>query len=156
MNVPFGAVSIPGFSYASGTTTVEQLSVEQDQMAKLIFELTPGRFEAATDKWTLVIDDTPFPLKDSTFVSIATKQWGNSGISWAVGQTVSVQLIEQRMLDWEVMRPASDNNTSRSFTDDENAGDKTYVYRVRAVNAAGDSSGYSADDWLWMAEEPKP
>ena len=156
MNVPFGAVSTPGFSYASGTTTVEQLSVEQDQMAKLIFELTPGRFDSTTDKWTLVIDDTPFPLKDSTFIAISTKHWDNSGISWDVGQTVSVQLIERRTLDWEVMRPASDNNTSRSFTDDENAGAKTYVYRVRAVNAAGDSSGYWADDWLWMAEEPKP
>ena len=58
--------------------------------------------------------------------------------------------------DWEVLRPASDNNTSRSFTDNENVGDKTYVYRVRAVNAAGDFSGYWTDDWQWMDEDLQP
>ena len=72
-------------------------------------------------------------------------------------------MVERRLYDpddyqmifqggWQVLRAGDDGDTRRSFTDNEDVGDKTYVYRVRAVNAVGASSEHWEEDWLWMRE----
>ncbi len=50
--------------------------------------------------------------------------------------------------DWQVMRPGDDDNLSTVYTDSENIGGKRYVYRVRAENSAGLSSGFISQHWL--------
>ena len=53
--------------------------------------------------------------------------------------------------DWQVLRDGNIADTDRTFTDGEGAQGKTYVYRVRSVNAQQSlSSEYVNFDWLWM------
>ena len=50
--------------------------------------------------------------------------------------------------DWEVMRSAADENTSRSYTDNEDRGNKLYVYRVIPHNSVGAALVFR-DDWAF-------
>ena len=116
--------------------------------------VVPEMSQGVLDSLMLVIDGAEFPLSDARDVStthnVSDLRWSNSGISWAVGQEVSVELRERRPLDWEVLREGNDRDTSATFTDNEDAGDKLYVYRVMATNADNSSSEHVNFDWLWM------
>ena len=51
--------------------------------------------------------------------------------------------------DWEVLREGDDGNTSTSFTDNEQANGRKFVYRIMTTNTLGTSSRYAIFDWLW-------
>ena len=53
--------------------------------------------------------------------------------------------------DWEVMRSAGDENTSRSYTDNEDRGSRLYVYRVIPHNSAGAALDFFGD---WSFDGP--
>ena len=49
---------------------------------------------------------------------------------------------------WQVMRSATDRNTSRTYTDNENRGSKLYVYRIMPHNSVGAGNDFR-DDWAF-------
>ena len=51
--------------------------------------------------------------------------------------------------DWEVVREGNDGNTGTSYTDNEDANGRKFVYRIMTTNALGRSSGDYIFDWLW-------
>ena len=51
--------------------------------------------------------------------------------------------------DWEVLREGGDGNTSTSFTDNEQANGRKFVYRTMTTITLGTSSRYAIFDWLW-------
>ena len=55
--------------------------------------------------------------------------------------------------DWEVLRKGKgkgdDGNTSTSFTDNEQANGRKFLYRIMTTNTLGTSSRYAIFDWLW-------
>ena len=57
--------------------------------------------------------------------------------------------------DWQVMRYGDDDNLGTGYTDSEDIVGKRYVYRVRAANSAGLSSGFISQHWLY-ADYPPP
>ena len=124
--------------------------------------MTPDPPRDAFEDWTLVLDGTAFSLGDPDGAdNIVDDMWDggsndmghvwrwSSGSSWTAGQEVSVQLVQRRHLDWEVLRDETDGDTSTSFTDSENAGDKRYVYRVWAYNEWGRSLYSWRGNWLF-------
>ena len=50
--------------------------------------------------------------------------------------------------DWEVLREGNDGDTSTSFTDNEQANGRKFVYRIMTTNALG-TSRRAIFDWLW-------
>ena len=63
--------------------------------------------------------------------------WRNHGLSWTNGQRVSVQLVERELFEWERLRRGRDGDTSTSFTDNEQANGRKFVYRVMTTNTLG-------------------
>ena len=51
--------------------------------------------------------------------------------------------------DWEVLREGDDGDTSTSFTDNEQANGRKFVYRIMTANTRGTSSRHDIFNWLW-------
>ena len=60
-----------------------------------------------------------------------------------------MQLVERDRYAWKTVRPGGDGNTSTSYTDNERANGRKFVYRIRTTNQNGASTTHSIFDWLW-------
>ena len=66
--------------------------------------------------------------------------WNTSGIAWVNLQQVSVQMVDRRdRYGWETLRRGRDGDTSTSFTDNEQANGRKFVYRIMTANTLGRS-----------------
>ena len=93
----------------------------------------------------------PFELLDGAVIVGGALQvsWPNHGLSWSNGQRVSVQLVERELFEWERLRRGRDGDTSTSFTDNEQANGRKFVYRIMTANTLGRSTTHAIFDWLW-------
>ena len=91
-----------------------------------------------------------FPSADAYITDggpgLALISWTTSSPSWANGQQVSVQLIDRDRYGWKTVR---EGDTGTSFTDNEQANGRKFVYRIRSTNKYGTSTTHSIFDWLW-------
>ncbi len=131
------------FYNTAGTPTFVQL------------HLSPAPPEDAFEDWTLKLTNISLPFSDATHSLTNTGRlfsWQYPA-SWGDGVEILVKIEERRVLDWETLREG-DSNTTTTFTDNAAAGDKLYVYRVRAVNALGSSGANDNSNWAWMDLPP--
>ena len=142
-------------SVGSGSWTVTGLFVSAGELRLLIQEdavTTEDLPRSAFKDWVLVVDGRSFPfeLPDGNVGSgIVGPVWRNHGLSWANGQRVSVRLVERELFEWERLRRGRDGDTSTSFTDNEQANGRKFVYRIMTANTLGTSSRHDIFNWLW-------
>ena len=155
---PFGALTQSAFTHpvGSGSWTVTGLFVIAGELRLSIQEappLTEGLLRSAFEDWVLVVDGRSFPFELPGGPVVGggglTVEWSNAGLSWTNGQRVSVRLVERELFEWERLRRVRDGDTSTSFTDNEQADGRKFVYRVRSTNKHGISTTHAIFDWLW-------
>ena len=155
----FGAMTQTTFTHSvsSGSWEVTGLFVRptgQSAGLKLSIQETPptdALLTSAFADWVLVVDGRSFPFElDEGLVGGALQVfWPNHGLSWANGQRVSVQLVERELFEWERLRRGRDGDTSTSFTDNEQANGRKFVYRIMTANTRGVSTNRAIFDWLF-------
>ena len=139
----------------SGSWTVTGLFVSAGELRLLIQEdavTTEDLPRSAFKDWVLVVDGRSFPFElpeGNVGSGIVGPVWRNHGLSWANGQRVSVQLVERERFEWERLRRGRDGNTGTSFTDNEQANGRKFVYRIMIANTLGTSSRHDIFNWLW-------
>ena len=157
---PFGALTPSTFTHpvGSGSWEVTSLFVRptgQSAGLRLSIQegapLTNNLHTDAFEDWVLVVDGRSFPfeLPDGVVVGNLEVSWPNHGLSWTNGQQVSVQLVERELFEWERLRRGRDGDTSTSFTDNEQANGRKFVYRVMTANTRGISTNRAIFDWLF-------
>ena len=93
-----GSLSDDGFTYGSAMTayTVRRIYITTSSNPPLRIEFSPsGEMVFDTDDFFLYIDGTAFPFSSATFISGDQFQWTDTGLSWSIGDTVEVRLVEQ-------------------------------------------------------------
>ncbi len=153
----FGAMTQTTFTHSvgSGSWTVTSLSVTAAGLSLRIAEappLTENLPRSAFEDWVLVVDGRSFPFElPEGVVGLGTLNvsWPNSGLSWINGQRVSVQLVSRELFEWERLRRGRDGDTSTSFTDNEQANGRKFVYRIMTANTLGVSTNRAIFDWLF-------
>ncbi len=154
----FGAMTQTTFTYPVGSGSWEVTSLFLRPSGELVLaneEAQPVTADLSNDhfkKWVLVIDGRSFPfeLQDGAVISGAlVVAWPDPGLSWSNGQRVSVQLVERELFEWERLRRGRDGDTSTSFTDNEQANGRKFVYRIMTANTLGTSTNRAIFDWLW-------
>ena len=87
----YGTLSGDSFSIGSTDYTVVNIRINtQIDPSPLTLRVTP----ALPDNWTLVLGDKEFPFSAKDYTDfIGGLVWDESGISWSVGDTVSVKLV---------------------------------------------------------------
>ena len=108
-----------------------------------------------------MIDGHPLPFKAGTInpvpvlnLRVLLVSWAGQTLTWANGQQVSVQLVEQARNDWEALRYGAVADTGTSFTDSTDKEDKQYVYRIWPYNAKGLSHYSYRGDWAFNGGDP--
>ena len=153
----YGALTQTTFTHdvSLGTWTVTGLFVIGGEL-RLTIQETPPTDALSTDDfedWVLVVDgrEFPFELPAGGFGGGAlSADWRpDPALNWFDGRRVSVQLVERERFEWERLRPGGDGDTSTSFTDNEQANGRKFVYRVRTTNKYGISTTHAIFDWLW-------
>ena len=151
----FGAMTQATFTHpvSPGTWTVTGLFAIGGALRLSIEEVPPtdALTTDAFEDWVLIVDGRTFPfeLPRGLVSGNLTVDWANAGLSWINGQQVSVRLVSRELFEWERLRRGRDGDTSTSFTDDEQANGRKFVYRIMTANALGISSRYAIFDWLW-------
>ena len=146
----FGALTPSAFTHplGSGNWEVTSLFVRptgQSAGLKLTIQEVGTQSEdllnSAFEDWVLVVDGRSFPfeLLDAGIGGLQVS-WANHGLSWSNGQQVSVQLVERELFEWERLRRGRDGDTSTSFTDNEQANGRKFVYRIMTANTLGTST----------------
>ena len=139
----------------SGSWTVTGLFVSAGELRLLIQEdavTTEDLPRSAFADWVLVVDGRSFPFElpeGNVGSGIVGPVWRNHGLSWSNGQQVSVRLVERELFEWERLRRGRDGDTSTSFTDNEQANGRKFVYRIMTANTRGTSTTHAVFDWLW-------
>ena len=114
--------------------------------------LTENLHHSAFEDWVLVVDGRSFPVRTARWSRRFRQpwvEWPDSGLSWSNGQRVSVQLVERELFEWERLRRGRDGDTSTSFTDNEQANGRKFVYRIMTANTLGVSTNRAIFDWLF-------
>ena len=154
----FGAMTQTAFTHPVGSGSWEVTNLILSTTIGLRFNIqevgtqSEDLLKSAFEDWVLVVDGRSFPfeLPDASFGSgVLTVDWPNSGLSWSNGQRVSVQLVERELFEWETLRRGRDGDTSTSFTDNEQANGRKFVYRIMTANTLGRSTTHAIFDWLW-------
>ena len=153
----FGSLSEDEFNHASGRYQVLELSHgggSQNTPPTLELTIDGVTPTHVAEDWVLVIDGTDFPLADALVqYPIAGRTlitWNTSAIVWTNLQQVSVQMVDrQDRYGWERLRRGRDGDTSTSFTDDEQANGRKFVYRIMTANTRGVSTNRAIFDWLF-------
>ena len=154
----FGAMTQSAFTHpvGSGSWEVTNLILSTTIGLRLNIQEVGTQSEdllkSAFEDWVLVVDGRSFPfeLPDASFGSgVLTVDWPNPGLSWINGQRVSVRLVERELFEWERLRRGRDGDTSTSFTDNEQANGRKFVYRIMTTNTLGTSSRHDIFNWLW-------
>ena len=147
---PFGSLSQDRFTHFSGRYRVYALTHSLGRLTlRLGNQVLPTH---VSEDWDLVIDGARFSLSDALIDfagGLALISWNASSISWTSSQQVSVQLIDRNRYGWKTVRAGGDGDTSTSFTDNERANGRKFVYRIRTTNRYGASTTHSIFDWLW-------
>ena len=147
----YGGLTPTGFTLSSGRHRVNALHGGNTTLQLSIAPIPPGD---ALEDWVLVLDGDPLPFKDgnidpSTATNLLLVTWVGLSLNWANGQQVSVQLVDRDRYGWKTVREGNDGNTSTSFTDNEQANGRKFVYRIMSTNKYGTSTTHSIFDWLW-------
>ena len=153
----FGSLSEDEFNHDSGRYQVLELSHgggSQNTPPTLELTIDGVTPPHVAEDWVLVIDGTDFPLADALVqYPIAGRTlitWNTSAIVWTNLQQVSVQMVDRRdRYGWERLRRGRDGDTSTSFTDDEQANGRKFVYRIMTANTLGVSTNRAIFDWLF-------
>ena len=152
----FGAMTQTTFTHSvsSGSWEVTSLTISTVTGLRLSIQETPPSDQlplSAFEDWVLVVDGRSFPfeLDDGVVGSTLQVAWPNPGLSWSNGQRVSVRLVERELFEWERLRRGRDGDTTTSFTDNEQANGRKFVYRIRGTNKHGTSTTHAIFDWLW-------
>ena len=153
----FGSLSEDEFNHASGRYQVLELSHgggSQNTPPTLELTIDGVTPTHVAEDWVLVIDGTDFPLADALVqYPIAGRTlitWNTSAIVWTNLQQVSVQMVDRRdRYGWERLRRGRDGDTSTSFTDNEQANGRKFVYRIMTANTLGVSTNRAIFDWLF-------
>ena len=153
----FGSLSEDEFNHASGRYQVLELSHgggSQNTPPTLELTIDGVTPTHVAEDWVLVIDGTDFPLADALVqYPIAGRTlitWNTSAIVWTNLQQVSVQMVDrQDRYGWERLRRGRDGDTSTSFTDNEQANGRKFVYRIMTANTRGVSTNRAIFDWLF-------
>ena len=153
----FGSLSEDEFNHASGRYQVLELSHgggSQNTPPTLELTINGVTPTHVAEDWVLVIDGTDFPLADALVqYPIAGRTlitWNTSAIVWTNLQQVSVQMVDrQDRYGWERLRRGRDGDTSTSFTDNEQANGRKFVYRIMTANTRGVSTNRAIFDWLF-------
>ena len=145
------------FTHGSTTYTVKHLLwVAGTQFALTLDPLPP---EDVYLNWRLLVGTKEYRLGDTApqdaigGVGGSTFWWAELEPHPAINDLVSIEIVGERTLDWEVLREG-DSNLSTTFIDSENTDGRTYVYRVLAKNAFGLSSENDTSNWAWMDPPP--
>ena len=146
----YGALTQTAFTLSSGRYRVNGL-YGGNTLLLSINPIPPGD---ALEDWVLVLDGDPLPFEDGfidplTVTDILVVSWVGLSLNWANGQQVSVQLVDRNRYGWKTAREGGDANASTSFTDNERANGRKFVYRIRSTNKYGASTTHSIFDWLW-------
>ena len=157
----YGALTQSAFTHpvGSGNWEVTSLFVRPTgQSAGLrlaireVGTLSEDLLTSAFEDWVLVVDGRSFPFElpdGSVGGGVLSVPWPNPGLSWSNGQRVSVRLVERELFEWETLRRGRDGDTSTSFTDDEQANGRKFVYRIMTANTRGVSTNRAIFDWLF-------
>ena len=153
----FGSLSEDEFNHDSGRYQVLELSHgggSQNTPPTLELTIDGVTPPHVAEDWILVIDGTEFPLADALVqYPIAGRTlitWNTSAIVWTNLQQVSVQMVDRRdRYGWERLRRGRDGDTSTSFTDNEQANGRKFVYRIMTANTRGVSTNRAIFDWLF-------
>ena len=147
---PYGSLTQDRFNHFSGRYRVYEVTYGLGRLHLTIGPFPPAH---ATEDWGLVIDGARLSLADANITDggpgLALISWTTSSPSWANGQQVSVQLVDRDRYGWKTVREGGGANTSTSFTDNEQANGRKFVYRIRSTNKYGVSTTHSIFDWLW-------
>ena len=153
----FGSLSEDEFNHDSGRYQVLELSHgggSQNTPPTLELTIDGVTPPHVAEDWVLVIDGTEFALADALvqypIAGLTLITWNTSGIAWVNLQQVSVQMVDRRdRYGWETLRRGRDGDTSTSFTDNEQANGRKFVYRIMTANTLGRSTTHAIFDWLW-------
>ena len=153
----FGSLSEDEFNHDSGRYQVLELSHgggSQNTPPTLELTIDGVTPPHVAEDWILVIDGTEFPLADALvqypIAGLTLITWNTSGIVWTNLQQVSVQMVDRRdRYGWERLRRGRDGDTSTSFTDNEQANGRKFVYRIMTANTLGVSTNRAIFDWLF-------
>ena len=147
----YGGLTPTGFTLSSGRHRVNALHGENTTLQLSIAPIPPGD---ALEDWVLVLDGDPLPFEDGninphTATNLLLVTWVGLSPNWANGQQVSVQLVDLDRYGWKTAREGGDGDTSTSFTDNEQANGRKFVYRIMTTNTLGTSTRRAIFDWLW-------
>ena len=157
----YGALTQSAFTHpvGSGNWEVTSLFVRPTgQSAGLrlaireVGTLSEDLLTSAFEDWVLVVDGRSFPFElpdGSVGGGVLSVPWPNPGLSWSNGQRVSVRLVERELFEWERLRRGRDGDTGTSFTDNEQANGRKFVYRIMTANTGGISTNRAIFDWLF-------
>ena len=144
-NNHFGSLSQDTFNHVAGRYRVLDVWYRPSRLQLSLGGTPPPH---AAEDWDLVINGDRFPLADALIDpnGFTLISWTTSSLSWANGQQVSVQLVDRDRYGWKTVR---EGDTSTSFTDNEQANGRKFVYRIRSTNKYSVSTTHSIFDWLW-------
>ena len=145
----FGSLSPDTFNHVAGRYRVLDFWYQLDRLQLTVDGVPPAH---AAGDWDLVINGARFSLADaliSPSSGFTTISWVGTTLSWTNGQQVSLQLVDRDRYEWKTVREGNDGDTTTSFTDNEQANGRKFVYRVRSTNKRGTSTTHSIFDWLW-------
>ncbi len=98
-----GALSDTDFTYGGTPYAIKALGIGPDTNPELFFRLDPhGRRVFADARFTLHIGTGTFSFGDATFDNGSMRrnfQWDSTGLSWSVGDTITVKLTESAAAD---------------------------------------------------------
>ena len=148
---PFGSLTQDTFTHSTLPYRIIELSFSTG--GRLALTIDPIHPAHLTDDWDLLIDGNRYSLADATVVNsaigVALISWTGQNINWTNGQQVDVKLIERNRYGWKTVRKGWNGDTSTSYTDNEQANGRKFVYRIRTTNRYGASTTHAIFDWLW-------
>ena len=150
----YGALTPTGFNLSSGRYQVTDLYIGTSSLQLSIDPIPPTD---ALEDWVLVIDGDPLSFKAGAIAPVPSLRillvaWDGQSLNWNVGQQVTIRLVERS--DWKALRYGADANTTTTFTDATDKGDRQYVYRVWPYNAKGHSRYSFRGDWAFNGGDP--
>ena len=125
---------------------------------QLQLTIKPAPAQTEHQDWSLVVDGArTYEFSDAETTATehgdgTTFRWNAPTRPWNDGSTVNLQLVEK--LDWEPTQHEDEGNTATTFTDFEDRGDRSFVYRVWPHNALGSAHHAYRSDWAFNHGDP--
>ena len=154
---PHGTLTSTTFTHKQGTYTIVALFLQTTGANRLAMVITPVPPGSRFDNLALVIGRDTFQFAKATQANIASilqLHWPSQGLTLADGESVTIKILALEDLQWDKLRDETEGDTSRSFTDSTDKGDKQYVYRIWPYNAKGLSHHSHRGDWVFNGGDP--